>query len=865
LYYFGTYPYRAWYQTSAATAGKLPALILFYHRIADDEAGSCTTSNASFARQIAWLQRNVELVSLAEVQRRMGGAGNRRPCASITFDDGYADNGLQAIPLLIREKIPCTYFVTVHNVLTGEPFPHDRAAGRYFPPNQLDDLRAMVDVGIEIGAHSYTHPDLSQISDPATLYREVVVAREELRDRLGCPIRYFAVPYGQPGQLKPVVFDLARQGGYEGVCSAYGGYNYPGDDPFHLRRIHGDGDLILLQNRATLDPRKLLSHRYGLDVQPKTGHAAGNGGAVANDGKAAASDGGAAAAEAALTDPASCGCGGQLPLPPGEGWGEGALGGSPATRFLPLQQGSLAEAKGDSDNPYATPKSPVPKPPAATLRADTLADSVLILLVLMVVQRLIGFCRAVLFCRWLDRSELGQWDITFGFLMLAGPLAVMTVSSSLGRYVQFFSQRRQLRSLLKRTAAACAVLGSCSLALMVFFPTWFARLIYGEPDQARQVWLVAGVLGAVIVSNYFVDLCTALRNVRLIAGLQLFNSIVFAVLGTGLLVAWRCSAASVILAYGVACLLSSTLGVGWLLRSWHALPQDGAPPTHFELWSKLLPFTASIWATSLLTNLFDITDRYMILHFSPGTPAESLALVGDYHSSRLVPLLLVSVAQFLTPMITPHLSEDWEQGRRERVSQRLNLLVKLAALAMSLASAIVLVAAPLLFGLALRGKFAGGLVVLPLTLTYCTWFGISSLAQNYLWCAEKARLGGLAFLVGLVLNAGLNMLLLPRLGLTGAALATAAANFVALAMILGMSCRLGFRLDGGTCTLLAIPLVFWLGPWVTLIALATVGLQALVTDRIFSHDEKQQLVAGLADYGRRLSLVFHPATEESAV
>ena len=525
---------------------------------------------------------------------------------------------------------------------------------------------------------------------------------------------------------------------------------------------------------------------------------------------------------------------------------------------FPNHSAATLHADADADGSVAALAK---RRPAATLRVDTLADSVVILLLLMVIQRLIGFCRAVLFCRWLDPSELGQWDITFGFLMLAGPLSVMTLSSSLGRYVQFFTERRQLRALVKRTALACGVLGICSVGLLALFPRWFSRLIYDQPEMTQRVWLVAGVLATVIVFNYFVDLCTALRNVRLIAGLQMFNSVIFAVLGVGLLLGWRCSAASVILAYGGACLLTSGLGVGWLLRSWHTLPQDDAPPTHLELWAKLLPFTASVWATSLLTNLFDITDRYMILHFSHATPAQSLTQVGYYHSSRLVPLLLVSVAQLLTPMITPHLSEDWEQGRRHRVSQRLNLLLKLAGVAMCLGSAVVLFAAPLLFGLALQGKFAGGLAVLPLTLTYCSWFGISCLAQNYLWCAEKARLGSLAFLAGLVLNVALNLLLLPRFGLPGAALATAAANFLALAMILGMSYLLGFRLDAGLCIILAIPLVFWLGPWVTLAVLATIALETYLTDRIFSRGEKQQLLAGFRDYGRRLALARHPNAE----
>ena len=54
---------------------------------------------------------------------------------------------------------------------------------------------------------------------------------------------------------------LARECGYEGVCSAYGGYNFPGDDAFHLQRIHADDDMIRLKNWVTVDPRKLKKHR----------------------------------------------------------------------------------------------------------------------------------------------------------------------------------------------------------------------------------------------------------------------------------------------------------------------------------------------------------------------------------------------------------------------------------------------------------------------------------------------------------------------------------------------------------------------------------------------------------------------------
>jgi peptidoglycan/xylan/chitin deacetylase (PgdA/CDA1 family) len=262
LYYHATYPARTWNYWHAASHGRLPAIVLYWHRIADDGANPWTVSNATFVRQIRWLQKHFEFVSLDEAQRRMGCNGNSRPCVSVTFDDGYADNCRQAIPLLIQERIPCTYFATVQNVLSGEPFLHDLTMGHRLAPNTLEQLRAMADAGIEIGVHSYTHANLGTVVDQRSLHREIVVARERLQEALGRSTRYFAFPYGQWANLSQAAFDLAKATGYVGVCSAYGGFNFPGDDPFHLQRIPADNVMIRLKNWVMLDPRKLRTRRF---------------------------------------------------------------------------------------------------------------------------------------------------------------------------------------------------------------------------------------------------------------------------------------------------------------------------------------------------------------------------------------------------------------------------------------------------------------------------------------------------------------------------------------------------------------------------------------------------------------------------
>jgi peptidoglycan/xylan/chitin deacetylase (PgdA/CDA1 family) len=202
------------------------------------------------------------MISLAEAQRRIVAGANHRTAVALTFDDGYFDNCRQALPLLLREGIPCTYFVSLRHVQTGEPFEHDLRRGRPLRPNTLEQIRELARAGVDIGCHTRTHADLGQIDDPEHLADEIGTAGAELAEAVAAPVRYFAFPYGQREHLSREAFRAASAAGYQGVCSAYGGYNFPGDDPFHVQRIAADPVMLRLKNWATIDPRKLDVPRY---------------------------------------------------------------------------------------------------------------------------------------------------------------------------------------------------------------------------------------------------------------------------------------------------------------------------------------------------------------------------------------------------------------------------------------------------------------------------------------------------------------------------------------------------------------------------------------------------------------------------
>lgn len=242
---------------------------MFYHRVADsDLANDWTISRKNFIKHLDWLSINSRIVSVADIQASQKSACRLSPEVAITFDDGYFETTQYAIPLLLDRGLNCTYFVSTHFVESGLPFPHDISRGYPHAPNTIEQIRWMASRGIEIGGHTHTHANLGIGLSSTTLRREIWDARKRLQDWSGQAIRYFAFPYGMPENMSHDAIDMVYDAGYTGFLSAYGDWNFIGDDSFHLRRIHGQSNLQFIANWLSLDPRK-FRRRHNLVYSPR--------------------------------------------------------------------------------------------------------------------------------------------------------------------------------------------------------------------------------------------------------------------------------------------------------------------------------------------------------------------------------------------------------------------------------------------------------------------------------------------------------------------------------------------------------------------------------------------------------------------
>lgn len=261
-YYAASQPVRYALQRRLRRARQLPSAVLFYHRVADKHLTPWTISNHDFRRHIQYLKNNFQIVSLAEQQTRPAQAQSDRPAShkmmvSITFDDGYAENFDDAIPLLLNEGIPFTYFVSSNYILSQKPFPHDLKLGLNLRPNTPEQIRFLADRGVTIGGHTRSHADMGQITSHDEIRNEILGDIRVLEAITGKPIHYFAFPYGDTQHMSQYAIDVLRSAKLKGMCSAYGEFNRPNNDPWHLCRIHGDPGILRLKNWLTLDPRKL--------------------------------------------------------------------------------------------------------------------------------------------------------------------------------------------------------------------------------------------------------------------------------------------------------------------------------------------------------------------------------------------------------------------------------------------------------------------------------------------------------------------------------------------------------------------------------------------------------------------------------
>jgi peptidoglycan/xylan/chitin deacetylase (PgdA/CDA1 family) len=230
--------------------------ILTYHSI-DRSASVISVTPERFREHMANLAGR-RIVPLRDIQRTPGGV-------ALTFDDGFRNFSEHALPILQEFGYPATVFL-VSGFIGGRNNWPTQPAQPHVPTLDLmswSDVEQIVRLGIDLGAHTVTHPFLSRLAQEG-IEREMADGKARLEDRTGRKIDAFAYPYGDMnGRVRAAAeryFAIACGTQLAFVTEGSDSLDLPRIDMFYLRKRFWFERLGTSTGRAYLALRASMRH-----------------------------------------------------------------------------------------------------------------------------------------------------------------------------------------------------------------------------------------------------------------------------------------------------------------------------------------------------------------------------------------------------------------------------------------------------------------------------------------------------------------------------------------------------------------------------------------------------------------------------
>ena len=204
---------------------KIP--VLTYHSISDDNSPlSLSTSN--FEKQIIFFKKlGLQSVSFNEINP------NKKKQIIITFDDGYKDILINALPILKKYNFKATCFFVTN--LIGKSNRWDDKKDNFIAKEIMtpECIKEWYNNGMNVQSHSHNHLDLTKLSNTEVI-NELEYSKKYLLEKFNINSDVFCYPFGK---VNKNVYDITKKFYKNAVTTNRSRYNLNKHNPLLIPRI----------------------------------------------------------------------------------------------------------------------------------------------------------------------------------------------------------------------------------------------------------------------------------------------------------------------------------------------------------------------------------------------------------------------------------------------------------------------------------------------------------------------------------------------------------------------------------------------------------------------------------------------------
>lgn len=232
--------------------------------------------------------------------------------------------------------------------------------------------------------------------------------------------------------------------------------------------------------------------------------------------------------------------------------------------------------------------------------------------------------------------------------------------------------------------------------------------------------------------------------------------------------------------HGILSIVLAVLGVRmviFLILFFLVKSQVGIKRPHFSKIREYLSFGLPTIAGNVANWVVVSSDRYVIGYFLGAT---SVGIYSAAYGLGSLPFMIIGILGFVLP---PALSKLYDGGRMKEVETHLSYSLKYAlALAIPFVFGAAILAEPVLRLFSTPEIASQGYFILPIVALSALVLVSGGVINHIIIMIKKTKISGAAWVIAAVVNLGLNILVVPRIGILGAAITTLIAYSLAEAI-----------------------------------------------------------------------------------